>query len=319
LFRNYKSYGILLFTMLSHLQHQYVVERLKIVHLSGITVMMVFFLLMFFLERFADVHTLTTQFILLFMAVVLALSYGSLLFRTNKIPVLPLLFFYILNILTSILVWATGSIESPFSMLYIILIIITSQLYHYRHGILQTLLAFAGFVFVYSATSYNLLAPHSIIPDENIIVYNHTATVFVYGILYAAIFLFTLFSSSSARVVLFREHNRKDMDSTFQEKIIETMPIGVLIVDGELNILGGNPTANINFPTQPSSNKLVNYLSLPKLNPKSSLTSLGKSGEERQLTWKLDTGEIRPVTISVQIHKSSKKSDTSFILFLREP
>lgn len=304
---------------MNNLHHEHIIGRLKIVHIGGICVMIIMFMLLFILDRYTNVKTLLPQFILLCMGVILAVSYLSILFfRSAKAPSAPVFFFFVLNVLTTGLVWATGTLQSPFILFYVILILITAQLYHYAAGIVQALLASFGFLFVFSATVYQFIPVYTVNPSTSeFLVYNHTVVVLIYGILYATLFIFTLLSSSNARIVLFRPTSKDEMDSTFQEHIIRTMPLAVLIVDHDLQILGDNPVASMDFPRSPKSTTLTDYLSLPKLAPKKTLEHLAKTEEDRQLTWKLDTGEIRSATVSVRMHKARKQEDSSFIVYLK--
>ncbi len=304
--------------MLSDLQHEHVIKRLRIVHAGGLAVVTLFFLLFFLLSTYKGMDTAMIQMILLVMGMVLGLGYISVIVSRREIPKSPLLFFFILNILTTILVWSTGTFHSPFIGIYIILILVTSQLYRYVYGLIQTVVAFFGLIFVYIATTNLLLPYHSLSPTDDVsALYQPTFLVILYGLIYGLLFLLTVLSSSSARVVLFRPAKRSDMDSTYQEHIIQTMPLGIFLVDNHLRILGNNPAAAIQFPTNNMSNKLTDYLSLAKMNPQNTLQKLAKTKEERQLLWKLDTGELRPITISVDLQKSRNDEDNTFILFVK--
>lgn len=299
-------------------QHEHVIRRLRIVHAGGLAVVTLFFFMFFFLGEKSDINTSLTQMTLLAMAFVLGLGYLSVIISRKEIPYTPLIFFFVLNLLTTMLVWTTGTFRSPFVGLYIILILATSQLYRYLYGLVQTVLAFCGLVFIYTATTNSLLPYRSILPTADISTYYQpTIVILIYGLIYGMLFLLTVLSSSNARIILYRPTKRTDLDSTYQEHIIQTMPLGIFIVDNTLHILGNNPAAAAQFPTSNTSNVLTDYLSLSKVHPRQTLLRLAQSKEERQLLWKLDTGELRPITISVDLQKSNNHDDDTIILFVK--
>lgn len=303
--------------MVGQLANQHIRKQLKKIHAISIALMVVFFVLLVALSIQTDVDTTVSQIIVLGMGVTLAVGYLTLLPDSEKEPHIPLILFFVLNVLTSALVWSTGLLFSPFIILYVVLTIVTTQLYHYWYGLAQIILAVLGFIFVYGATTNGLLELHSLLPNTPIdLFYQPSEIILTYGGLYAVLLLFTALSSSSARTLLFRPH-KATVDSTYQEKIIADMPIGVLIVDNDLNILGSNPAAEITFPFGEAPAFLGDYLSLPKVRPTKTLLALSKSGEEKHLTWNLDSGEVTPVTITVRTI-GQKAKNRNFIIFLEQ-
>ena len=129
------------------------------------------------------------------MAILIALSYLTLLLHSSdKIPSGPAFMFVGLNILNSALVWSTGILESPFIIFYAILIIISAQLYKYRLGLLQVIIALLGFVGVYGATSARAIPYSNILLYLDIsLLYQPPAIILLYGSLYAILFVFAVF------------------------------------------------------------------------------------------------------------------------------
>ncbi len=280
--------------------------------------MLCIFGLLYVLGLSVSVDTLLAELIVLAMAVLLALGYLPLIPASDKEPTLPLIVLFLLNLLCTALIWATGLLYSPFIILYVIIIIITTQIYRYTAGILQTLTAIVGFIFIYGATIERILPFYTLLPNSEVgVLYQPSTVIIIYGLLYSMLMLFTVFSSSSARMMLYRPIKKVDMDVTYQEKIIQDMPLGVMIVDSDLSILGANPAATIQFPFSGPPADLTKYLSLTKLDPKHALHSLTKSGAVKKLTWKMDTGEIVPLAISARELPGEKHKDASFILFLQ--
>lgn len=305
-------------SMLGQLASQHIRKRLKIVFRLGIIATILFFVLLFSLSLSTGIDTLYAQLVVLAMGFVMVIGYVSLSRNSEKEPRSPLIFFFLLNILSSTLIWATGILNSPFIILYVILIIVTSQLYNYKQALAQTCVALIGFIAVYGATTNLIIPYYSLLPDTDIsLLYQPTIVIFVYGLLYTILLFFTAFSSSSARTVLFRSQ-QSAIDTTYQEKIIQDMPIGVLIIDHDLSILGNNPAAAILFPFAGAPSPLIKYLSLGKIRPYQTLHRLAKSGETKKLTWNVDTGEVIPVTISVRLLPGAKSKDESFIVFLQQ-
>ncbi len=303
--------------MESDLHHRHVRNRLKIIQLVGMSAMVIFFVVIFFVGHVTLLNTLPAQLMLLLMAVMLAVGYGSLLGESNNEPKAPLAIFFLLNFSTSILIWSTGLLYSPFIILYAILIIATTQLYHYGYGLLQTVLALAGLIAVYGMTVYRILPYQSLLPDSDIsILYQPTAVILLYGLLYASLLFFAVFASSSARMMLFRPMKKLDLDTTFQEKIIQEMPTSVIVTDADLSILGYNPAASVRFPCQ-NGHPLTEYLQLPEAKLKELLEALSGNGKDQELSWKLDTGEKMQVTIEVHVLKGEKKETNTYIIFLR--
>jgi len=307
--------------MSSELYNSYVRERLKTIHLFGIAIMVGLFVVLFYLGKTTFLDTSIAQYVVLLMAIFTAISYLFLLLSNSEhVPVGPVFLFIILNILNSALVWATGVLDSPFIILYVIIIIITTQLYRYNFGLLQVAIAFFGFVAAYVGTLMRVFPYSTILFYSNIgSLYQPLAVVLVYSFIYIVLFLYAIFSSSSARTVLFRPRGESDFDVTYQEKIIQELPIGVMVIDNDLNILGTNPAANVNFPISSTLNKLTDYLSIAKINSRRTILKLAKDCERKQLTWRQENGEVVPVIVSVRIMAANKKSDSTFILFLEKP
>ncbi len=309
--------------MASALIHQHVVKRLKAIHIIAIIVMMLFFGVLFYLGMNTSVHTLPAQLIILSMATLIALDYLALLSnKGTKVPHTPLYLFIGLNIFTTALVWATGILHSPFIILYVVLIIITTQLYSYTYGLLQTLLSLTGFVLVYGATTSRIIPYQTLLPYESVnLLFQPTAIVLTYGLLYAILFLFTVMSSSSARIMVFKPHKRSDLDTTYQEKIIQDMPLGVFILDSDLHILGSNAKAEIDFPYGGTAPTLAQYLTVPKrVSHKELIRGLAKTTESRELAWKLDTGQTKRALVSARILKGEGRSEktNTIIVFLQD-
>ena len=302
--------------MIGQLAHKHIRNRLKAVLGGGILMSLIFFGLLWWLNVSTSVDTLYGQLIVLSMGLCLTLGYLSAVPDRNEKRI-PLFFFVLVNVLTSSLVWATGVLQSPFILLYAILIIVTAQLYNYQWALFQTLLSLSGFVFVYAAVITQTLPFIPILPRSSIdLLFQPTVAIMVYGGLYAALLFFTVYSSSSARSVYYRPYNKNDLDMTYQETIIQEMPVGVLVVDDALNIIGSNPATMIDFPFGETPADLTKFLSLPKVAPKKALDRLAKSGSEKRLTWKVDTGEVLPATIAVRRIKSSRKKHDTYIIFV---
>jgi len=304
--------------MVGDLHQTHIKKRLKIIHLFGIGAVLCFFVLLSFLGSSTNINTEPTQYILIFMAIIIALSYLTLILHSSdKVPIGPAFMFVVLNILNSALVWSTGILESPFIIFYAILIIISSQLYKYRLGLLQAVISLLGFVLVFGATSTRVIPYSNILLYSDIsLLYQPPTIILVYGSLYAILFIFAVFSSSSARTVLFREHDKTEIDMTYQEKIIQELPIGILIVDWDLNILGTNPASDIHFPIDSLGSSLTKHLSLMKAKPRVELVRMAKTCEEKQLMWRKDDDEQVPIKISVRLMEGKKKKDSTFIIFL---
>ncbi len=191
--------------MLGQLAKEHIQNRLKAVQLGGIFFMVSIFVILFIIGRITGLTTLPAQLITLTMAFFISLGYFSALPQSSEEPKTPLVILYIINILTAGLIWATGIFQSPFILLYPVIIIITAQLYSYRHGLVHAVLAIIGFVFVYGATIENILPFLPILPRASIdSLYQPPLNIILYGFIYLALFLFTLYSSSSARAILYK-------------------------------------------------------------------------------------------------------------------
>jgi len=303
--------------MQSAVEFLHVKNRLSIIHLGGIAAFVAFFFLLLLLGTQTDVETLPAQMTILVMAAITALSYLSVIVSSKNISSIPLFAFFLLSAATSILIWQTGVLQSPFIILYIILIIITSQLYDYKYGLLQTVTALLGFVFVYSATTFRLLPFLPLVPDSNAyFLYQPPVIVFVYGMLYAILFTFTVLSSSSARVVLFRPSQKNELDTTYQERIINSMPLPVMVLDADMTPLGSNPAAAAVFPVKTARPSLDKHLSLSKSKLKNLCDDLAASRKTKDMEWKEDTGDVVAFTLSVHLQEGKTKSANTYILFL---
>lgn len=304
--------------MIGNLQQIHVKKRLKIIHLFGIGAILSFFALIFLLDQNTKINTEYTQYILIFMAILTAISYlFLLLYNSEKIPSGPGILFILLNILNSALVWSTGVLESPFIIFYAIIIIISAQIYRYWLGLLQAIIALLGFVFVYGATTTRILPYTTILQYSDIsLLYQPPIVILVYGSLYAILFLFAVFASSNARTILFQSKDKGEIDMTYQEKIIQELPIGIMVVDSNLNVLGTNPASDINFPLDNLGSQITEHLSIIKIKPKHELEQMAKTCEEKQLMWKKDNGEIIPVKVSVRLMPGEKRKNETFILFI---
>jgi hypothetical protein len=303
--------------MASELLRAHLDKRLKYIHLSGIATLVIFFFLLFYLWQKENIETLYAQLTLLTMAGLIVLSYITLLVPSEKEPHLPLFLFFVLNICTSVLVATTGILQSPFTILYVILIIITAQLYHYGYGLLQALLALCGFVVVYGAAINDIIPFYSLLPyTDQTILFQPTPVILVYGILYALLFLFTVLSSSNARLLLYRPMQKLDIDTTYQEKIINEMPLSVLVVDNDLTILASNPSASAHVPAKiPSS--LSEYLPFAKDEVSMLLKKLSSNGEAKTTVWKSDTGVKTPVKLTAHLLKGQTEKGDTYIVFLQ--
>ena len=305
--------------MLGTLEDQYIKTRIKIIHWFGIGVFLIFFGLLFFLQSAFQINTLTAQYILLIMAGVLALSYISLIFTDKGISRISLFIFYTLSLLTTVLVWATGMFQSPFIILYVILIIVTSQLYGYKYSLSLVVLSIWGLVFMYALISSGLLPEYSLLYYKDIgLLYQPFLVVMIYAILYSLLFLFTVFSSSSAHVLLFRPNDSNELSSTMHEKIVQELPIGILIVDSDLIILGGNSAAKIDFSFLKSSTPLTKNLKISKRQLKKDFKEMSKDCNRRELVWSLSDGQTKVINISVRILAGKNQEDSIYILFLED-
>ena len=306
--------------MNSQLINKHITDRLKRFHIVGLISILLLFVLLYSLDYFSGSSTLIPQLILLLMGTVLALSMLGLMVSSSHDSRFPLITLFVLNILTSVLVWATGILQSPFILLYAILILVSSQLFHYRYGLLQTLVAIIGFATSFILTSFDVLPFYSLLAfDRGLILVQPPAIITTFGFLYAFLLLMAAFSSSTARMLLYRPMEKVDMDITYQEKIIQEMPLGVLIVDAEMTILGSNNIAQIQFPFGATPSALLNYLDIKPSTAKKTISLLAKNEEEKQFVWKTDNEENRPVVVSARQMFSDKKKGETFILFIHQP
>lgn len=303
--------------MKTELYHAYLRKRLKEIHLGGIIVMLLFFSLIFYLGEQTAIPLTYAQIILLVMAGLITASYITLLPDSEKEPFFPLVLLFFLNLLASALIWSTGIFHSPFVVLYIILIIITAQLYGYTWGLLQALVALFGFVTIYGITSAAIVPYYSLLPfADRSILFQQPAVILVHGLLYAFLFLFTVVSSSRAQITLFRPLKKIDIDTTYQEKIILEMPLAVLIVDNNLTILAQNPAAANHFPVR-LGGQLFQYLSVSEKDAQDILKKLAASGEKREVTWKTESGKRVQANISAHLLKGHTQEAGTYVLFLQ--
>jgi len=305
--------------MLSTLEDRYIRTKIKIIHWFGIGVFLVFFGLLFFLQSAFQIDTLLAQYILLVMAGVLAFSYLALLFSKDGAPKISLFIFYTLAILTTILVWSTGMFQSPFIILYVILIIIISQLYGYKYALALVVLAVWGLVFMYGLSASGLLQEYSLLYyKDTSLLYQPSLVVMMYAVLYSLLFIFTVFSSSSAHVLLFRQTQNSELSSTMHEKIVQEVPIGVLIVDNNFVILGGNPAAKIDFSFSKPATLLTTNLKISKKQLKKDFKVLSTKCDRREFVWSMSTGGTKVINLSVRILAGKNEEDLIYILFLED-
>ncbi len=297
--------------------HHHIKERLKIVFLVSIASFIVLFVLVFFLGKHTEVDTFYTEIFLLAMSAIAMLTYIALIVPSAKVTSVPIFTFIFLNILTSVLVWSTGILQSPFVILHVIIIIVGTQLYRYTYGLLQVLLAFVGYVVIYGSVTHGILPFLSLLPYSGVsILFQPPMVIIIYGLLYAMLLLFTVMSSSNARMMIYRPENRVSMDVTYQERIIQDMPIGVLVVDSSLTILGNNPWSEYHFFVDRLPAELKEYLYTNKKDLKRELYSLAKSTKNLNVTWKSNAGEKIKATISARLMRGEKKSSDTFVIFI---
>jgi len=209
-------------------------------------------------------------------------------------------------------------LHSPFIILYVILIIVSTQLYSYKYGLLHIVLAGLGYITIYGATVNHILPFKSILPYGGInILFQPTSVILLYGLLYVVLLVFTVLSSTSARMMLYRPYQKVDLDTTYQEKIIQDMPLGVLIVDNDFNILGQNPWASVHFPVHELPSSLGKYLLMPKKKLEAECKALVKSLKESTAQWRGETGEVEPITVSMRELAGTKKENSTYIVFIR--
>jgi hypothetical protein len=281
-------------------------------------VFVILFGLLFLLGNRTGVQTLYAEIVLLCMAGVMGLSYFSLLFSSERISPVPLIIFLILNILTTVLVWMSGILESPFIILHVFLIIVSTQLYHYMYGLIQALLAFAGYIFVYGAATNHLIPYMSLLPDSSqAVLFQSPTVILIYGLLYVLLMFFTVFATSSARMMLYRPVQKVNIDTTYQEKIIQDMPMGIIVVDSDMTILGTNPWMNVHCPIAELPAQLGTYLSIEKKTDlKKIVDKLSDSLKEVSGHWHSETGDNTNLTISARLVGSHKDKYNTYVLFV---
>ena len=319
IYHKHYFYDILLYmALLSYLQNEHILKRLKIVHGIIILAAVLFFIILHVLGLQTTVGVLWPQMTLVAMGGIMAVSYLSLVGKKERIPLVPLISFFLLNILTTLLVWFTGALGSPFIPLYLMIVMVSAQLYSYVAALCQTVLAFAGLVIIFNATTNAILPLFTLFPGTVASAhFQSDAVVIIFGILYALLFLFTALSSSNARVMLYRPHARGEMDSTYQERIVNNMPIAVLIVDETLNMLRGNAYAKKHFTFKPSTT-LAAALNMSQEACKHTLEELSHNGKEKKCSWKKNHDSYEPVEIRVYKDTRPKEKDSAYIVFVEE-
>lgn len=305
--------------MENKLLHQHIVHRIKIILLAGIATFVLLFGLMYILDELVHIETLYAQITLLVMAAITIFTYIAILPASDKLSIVPAISFVVLNLLTTVLVWQTGILQSPFIVLYVILVIIGTQLYRYVYGLVHIVLALAGYLLVFGAVTQQVLPFMTLLPYSGVhILFQPLPVIIIYGLLYVILLVFTVMSSSNARMMLYRPQPKLDMDTTYQEKIIQDMPVGVLVVDANLTILGTNPWVNVHFPISSLSTSLHDYLSFEKVKDiHARIISLAHNLEDTSAQWRTETGEVNHVTVSVRSLGAKKDANTTFIVFIR--
>ena len=264
--------------------------RLKLMHLSGIILTTSSFFLLLFLDKISGTHTLNAQLILIFMAILLVSGYLSVLTYPNKRSLFSLFIFYLLNISASVLVWATGILDSPFLLLYPLIIISTSEIYGRGHALYQMILAIIGFVFIYGGT-VNFIFPYETILQntKSDIIYISPLVVFIYGLNYTLLIIYAATVSSLPKLYRVTERN-VDPKESYSEKILQELPIGVIVANKNLDMLLANPMAVTKYAYSETKANLANYLHFDsgQIDLKQKISQLASSGKEDLATWITD-------------------------------
>ncbi len=305
--------------MLSYLEGTFIRSRLKIVHWLGIGIFVLFFFMLFYLQRVFSIDTLAAQYLFLVMGGLLTMSYMTLLSNTSTVPITPGIVLYALTGLCALVVWATGMFQSPFIVLFVIFIIVVVQLYGYVHGLGISLVAFFCLVVLYGLMANGVLIEYSLLYYKDAgLVYQPPMVLVINGLLYVVLFLFTVFATSSARVFLFRPSEKHQMSSTIHEQIVRELPMGILTIDPSLVILGGNPAASQQFYFGDPPVSLRQYMGISKKAIKKKLDVLAASCEEEEVAWHSVGSPTMHVLMSVRKVEADKKEEGLYLLFLRE-
>lgn len=290
--------------------------RLKLMHLSGIGLAISSFFLLLFLDKLSGTHTLNAQLILLFISIFLVMGYLSVIAYPNKKPTFSLFIFYILNITTSILVWSTGILDSPFILLYPLIIISSSEIYGHGHGLYQMILSIIGFVLIYGGTA-NLILPYETILQntKSDILYISPLVVFIYGLIYTLLIIYAATVSNLPKLYRMTERTNKDQDN-YNEKILQELPIGVIVIDENLNMLSSNPIAMTKYAYAKTNANLANYLHFDndQKNLKQKINQLASSGEEESVTWVTD--DHTNLISNVKISYVKQENNNYYIIYL---
>lgn len=289
--------------------------RLKLMHLSGVILAISSFFLLLFLDKLSGTHTLNAQLILLLMAILLVTGYLSVLTFPNKRSSFSLFIFYLLNIATTILVWATGILDSPFLLLYPLIIISSSEMYGRGHALYQMILAIIGFVFIYGATVNFILPYETILQNtKSDIIYISPLVVFIYGLNYTLLIIYAATVSSLSK--LYRITERKiDKEENYTEKILQELPIGVMVVDENLNMLSANPMAMARYVYSETKANLTNYLHFnsDQKNLKQKISQLVSTGKEESATWITDDNS--QVQSAIKVSFFAQKDNNYYIIY----
>ncbi len=299
------------------LLYQHVKHQLRTIHITGIVSVIFFFGLLHYLSRTTSLDLLPAELIVLIMGGLISLSYLSIINYTEGEPKTPLVILFLLNLCTTVLIWTTGVLQSPFIILYAIIIIITAQLYSYRFGLAQVVLALSGFVAIYEATTSYLLPYYTLLVYFNRdILFQPTSVIMVHGLLYAILFIFTVLSTAKAKAVLFRPVAPGSLNSTYQEKIIEQMPLAVMVVDKNLTILSQNPRAQQTFPAQ-TGKRVSQYLQRPDAYIEQLIKRLIHQHSGENIQWST-AAKKQSAELSASVLPGRHASENTYILFLKE-
>lgn len=297
--------------------HNSNVVKLKQAFLVGIAAVFIFLAVLTFLSWTTIASTTAAQLILIIMGATMAIGYMHIALFSPNAATVPTLYMSMLNVLVSLLIWSTGLLQSPFIILYVILIILSVESFSYRYGLLQSVIALAGFTFLYGATIERIIPYQSLLAISSIdILIQPVSVTMVYVSLYTLLLLFSIFVASKANIIYLHQSKKDELNMTYQEKIIAEMPIGVVVVDGSLNILGMNPAGQEQFPIKKTGDPLTRYLSLGSQASKT-LKQLSKNNQTKVFNWETHTGAVSPVMISVRTVGDSQAGD--YIVFLLEP
>ncbi len=297
-------------SMFHRFLHKHIREQLSTVHIAAFTSMAFFFCLLYALSTIAPIDTYLARVIISLMTLLIAVSYGSLKKRDDE-PRDTLVILFILNICTSLLIWTTGLFRSPFIMLYLILIVITSQHYTKRLAIWQITCSFVGFTTLLYAVNTGLLSTYPF----PLHLFQPYIVILVHACIYGVLFAFALISSANARRFLLRFPHPHVMGH--QETIVANMPLAVLVVDSALTILShNNKAAEIFSPSL--GKKISTYFNRPESYLHHLVKRLAEHGTKEKITWHFETGKKRKITISASFLPASNTRDNTFMIFVEE-